>query len=248
MTAIIGAPPLYMIRADLDLAAFHRWAGGRGIFGGNVFDEGFAMHKLLRESFGDVAPQPFRIIAPRGGTRGSLYGYSDVGADALREASGMYACPLQAKILRADGIDSKRMPAEWDAGRRLGFEILTRPTVRIARARKSVSAGSEIDAFVAALPEREDERADLARESVYAEWLGARLERGGARLEEARLASFRRTRAVRRLGKAASEGPHAVMRGRLVVEDAALFGKALAGGIGRHRAYGYGMLLLRPAR
>ena len=248
MTTAIGAAALYMIRAELDLAAFHRWAGGRGIFGGQVFDEGFAMHKLLRESFGDVAPQPFRIIAPRGSTRGSLYGYSDVGAEELREASGMYACPLQAKILPADGIDGKRMPAEWDAGRRLGFEILTRPTVRIARARKNVSAGSEIDAFVAALPQCKDERADLARESVYAEWLRARLERGGARLEEARLASFRRTRAVRRLGKAASEGPHAVMRGRLVVEDAALFGKALAGGIGRHRAYGYGMLLLRPAR
>lgn len=248
MATIIAPPPLHMIRAELDLAAFHRWAGGRGIFGGQVFDEGFAMHKLLRESFGEIAPQPFRIIAPRGGTRGSLYGYSEVDASALREASGVYACPLQAKILPPAHIDAKRMPAEWDAGRRLGFEVLTRPTVRIARARRGVSAGSEIDAFVAALPQCEGERADIARESVYAEWLGARLERGGARLEEARLASFRRTRAVRRLGKAASEGPHAVMRGTLVVEDAALFGKALAGGIGRHRAYGYGMVLLRPAR
>lgn len=246
MTTAIAAPPLYMIRAELDLNAFHRWAGGRGIFGGHVFDEGFAMHKLLRESFGDAAPQPFRIIAPRGCSRGSLYGYSEVGADELRAAAETFACPLQAKILPPARIDAKRMPADWKAGRRLGFEILTRPVTRGAR----VPGGKvqEHDAFLAALPQCKDDRTAPARETVYAGWLAARLERGGARMEEARLASFRRTRAVRRLGRAASEGPHAVMRGTLVVEDAALFGRTLAGGIGRHKAYGYGMLLLRPAR
>ena len=246
MTTAIAAPPLYMIRAELDLAAFHRWAGGRRIFGGHVFDEGFAMHKLLVESFGDSAPKPFRIIAPRGSTCGSLYGYSEADADALRDASDRYACPLQAKILPPERIDAKRMPAEWDAGRRLGFEILTRPVVRGGR----VPGGKpqERDAFIAALPQCKDECADLTREAAYADWLAARLERGGARLEEARLASFRRTRAVRRVGRAASEGPHAVMRGTLTITDAARFGGMLAGGVGRHKAYGYGMLLLRPAR
>ena len=246
MTTAIAAPPLYMIRAELDLNAFHRWAGSRGIFGGHVFDEGFAMHKLLRESFGELAPQPFRIIAPRGCTRGSLYGYAEADADALRDESAACACPLQAKILPASRIDSKRMPAEWDVGRRLGFEILTRPVTRAAR--DSGGKMQEWDAFIAALPQCKDDRTAPAREDVYADWLAARLERGGARLEEARLASFRRTRAVRRLGRAASEGPHAVMRGTLAIEDAALFGGMLAGGVGRHKAYGYGMLLLRPAR
>lgn len=246
MTTAIAAPPLYMIRAELDLNAFHRWAGGRRIFGGNVFDEGFAMHKLLRESFGDSAPQPFRIIAPRGCSRASLYGYSEADADELRAASETFACPLQAKILPPDGIDAKRMPAEWNAGRQLGFEILTRPVTRGSR----VPGGKvqEHDAFLAALPQCKDERTDISREEVYADWLAARLERGGARMEEARLASFRRTRAVRRIGRNASEGPHAVMRGILTIADADLFGKTLAGGIGRHKAYGYGMLLLRPAR
>lgn len=52
-------------------------------------------------------------------------------------------------------------------------------------------------------------------------------------MEEAWLASFLRARAARRLGRAASEGPHRVMRGTLAIEDAALFFKKLAACIGR---------------
>ena len=89
-----------------------------------------------------------------------------------------------------------------------------------------------------------------SREEVYRDWLAERLKRfGGARLEleSATLVSFQRTRAVRRLRGAHSEGPDALMRGTLEVTDGNAFGELLAGGVGRHRAYGYGMLLLRPA-
>ena len=44
-----------------------------------------------------------------------------------------------------------------------------------------------------------------------------------------------------------SEGPDALMRGVLEITDGPAFAQLLAGGVGRHRAYGYGMLLLRPA-
>ena len=36
------------------------------------------------------------------------------------------------------------------------------------------------------------------------------------------------------------------MRGTLTITDPVEFGSLLANGIGRHKAYGYGMLLLRP--
>ena len=36
------------------------------------------------------------------------------------------------------------------------------------------------------------------------------------------------------------------MRGNLIVSDPAAFAQLLTRGIGRHRAYGFGMLLLRP--
>lgn len=43
------------------------------------------------------------------------------------------------------------------------------------------------------------------------------------------------------------ERPQALMTGEMVIADAAAFAALLARGIGRHRAFGYGMLLLRPA-
>ena len=84
--------------------------------------------------------------------------------------------------------------------------------------------------------------------TVYGEWLARQLDaRGGARLESAMLQSFQRTRAIRKRHSRYSEGPDALMRGNLEVTDGDAFAKLLSGGIGRHRAYGYGMLLLRPA-
>lgn len=61
------------------------------------------------------------------------------------------------------------------------------------------------------------------------------------------MVAFQPTRAVRKMHKRYSEGPDAVLRGELVITDAAKFTELLASGIGRHKAYGYGMLLLRPA-
>jgi CRISPR system Cascade subunit CasE len=36
--------------------------------------------------------------------------------------------------------------------------------------------------------------------------------------------------------------------GELVIKNPELFAERLAKGVGRHAAYGYGMLLLRPSR
>ena len=60
------------------------------------------------------------------------------------------------------------------------------------------------------------------------------------------LQRFERTR-VARLGRA-PEGPDATFHGELEVGDPEAFVRILANGIGRHKAYGYGMLMLRPAR
>lgn len=274
-TGAESAPPgaFAMIRADIDLSAFHQWAGSRRMIRRGAFDEGYAMHCLLKESFGERAPKPFRIIAPRDGRKGVLYGYADADADELRELAGFFCDPLQARILPSGCIQSKAMPDEWSAGRRLGFEILVRPVVRsrgigakiggydtvdeAAATRPDYQRGArtiEIDAFQyegSPLGKGEMNREGRTREIVYSEWLDKRLSRrGGASLEGcASLQSFRRTRAVRKLRGAASEGPSALMRGTLVVgDDPAAFAKLLRKGVGRHRAYGYGMLLLRPPK
>ena len=213
-----------------------------------TFDEGYAMHCFLAGVFGELAPQPFRVIIPRrkGNRRGVLYGYGRADAEALRGVAAQFADPLQARVMPGSSLDGKPMPTMWKAGTRLGFEVLTRPTVR--RARGNRNPGGEVDAF-----QREAERyppgaMPRSREAVYRDWLSEQFERhGGAELESASLASFQRTRSIRALRRKPFEGPTALLRGTLTVTDSDGFTRLLGRGVGRHRSYGYGMLLLRPA-
>lgn len=235
---------LQMIRADISVRDFQRWMGSR-----RLQDADHAMHCLLTECFGELAPKPFRAMFPRGGAKGTLYGYADVEADALRDAAGTFACPLQAQAIPAGSLDSKPMPAEWAAGKRLGFEVRIRPTRRL---RRPLSEGGKLhiaerDAFL--MQALDDAKATCSREEVYREWLRERLQKcGAAGLNTANLQSFQRTRSYRKRNAPRHiEGPDALMRGVLTVDDGAAFAKLLTEGIGRHRAYGYGMLLLRPA-
>ena len=119
--------PLQMMRAEINARDFQRWMGMR-----RLQDPDHGMHCLLTECFGrDLAPRPFRAIFPRGGSQGCLYGYGGASAAELREAASAYADPLQCRIIPPHGIDSKPMPAEWTAGKRLGFEVRIHPTRRL---------------------------------------------------------------------------------------------------------------------
>lgn len=234
---------LHMIRAEVNVRDFQRWMGMR-----RLQDPDHAMHCLLVESFGkDLAPKPFRVMTPRGGSQGCLYGYGSADAEALREAAAIYADPLQTGVIPADRIESKPMPSNWEAGKKLGFEVRMRPIVRPTKNADS-RPGRECDAFQLEADRYEKDEMPRSREQVYCEWLARQFEsRGGAKLESASLESFQRTRSIRRQHTRYTEGPDALMRGTLTVTDDAAFSKLLAGGVGRHRAYGYGMLLLRPA-
>ena len=251
---------LQMVRAEVNVREFQRWMGTR-----RLQDPDHAMHCLLTECFGDLAPKPFRLIVPRGGSTGCLYGYGQSDADALREAAAICADPLQARTIPASTVDSKPMPSDWRTGKALGFEVRIRPVVRLVKDSARIPAdvqrsfkegglrpGKECDAFLyEAIKHPEKGGMKRSREQVYAEWLLDQLARtGGVSLdgERTKLVSFQRTRAFRKLRTRYSEGPDAVMRGILTVTDSDAFANLLARGIGRHRAYGYGMLLLRPAR
>ena len=239
-----AATPLQMIRADIDVRNFWRWAGTR-----RLQDLDYAMHCLLTESFGDLAPKPFRVIIPRGGSRGVLYGYGTGNADTLREAAEICADPLQCRVIPASSLDTKEMPSEWRTDKQLGFETRVRPVVRRTR-NADCRPGKEWDAFQLEAIRYPKCAMPRSREEVYADWLSDQFERrGGARLDmsKTKLVSFQRTRTVRKRRARYSEGPDTVMRGVLAITDSDAFSELLAHGIGRHRAYGYGMLLLRPA-
>ena len=238
---------LHMVQASIDLWAFHRWAGTRRLMHRRVFDDGYALHRLLTECFGDLAPKPFRLIAARqrGPRHGVLYGYARVNAVDLRAAAGLYADPWQRRALPPDRIESKSMPTDWRVDQRLGFDLRVRPIRRPRHS--STRRPTERDVFQLEAVQHPPGKMSRSREAVYAEWLAAQFQRhGGAHLEHAALASFQRTQVIRRLGQGPTEGPTAVLRGTLTVTDSEAFTRLVARGIGRHLAYGYGMLLLRP--
>ena len=249
MTTLTDAPPrtatLRMVRAEINLREFNRWMGCK-----RLRDPDHAMHCLLAECFGrELAPKPFRFIAPRGGSTGVLYGYGTTDVDALRGTARICADPLQSRVMPPHRLDSKPMPKSWKVGLKLGFEVRVRPIVRCGRG--SDRPGKERDAFLSEAIRHPKGEMNRSREQVYAEWLSDQLDRlGGARLdmERTKLVSFQRTRAYRkRRGRRYSEGPDALMRGIITITNSQAFANLLARGVGRHRAYGYGMLLLRPA-
>lgn len=270
MTTTANAPEatgvLQMVRAEVNVRDFQRWMGAR-----RLQDPDHAMHCLLTECFGDLAPKPFRLMTTRGASTASLYGYSATNADELREATDTFAEPLQARIIPAAGIDSKPMPSEFPAGKRLGFDIRIRPIVRLHKDLDRVPPdrlrrfredrrngerefnprpGMECDVFQWQALLHPKGGMTQTREQVYAEWLSERFRVKGAALDldTVRLAAFQRSRSHRKLHSRHIEGPDAVMQGVLTVTDPAVFAATLRQGIGRHRAYGYGMLLLRPTR
>jgi CRISPR system Cascade subunit CasE len=252
---------LHLARLPVDLPALARAAGERGWTRGPraAFDEGAALHHLLGEAFGPAALQPFRlIIAPRA-RKGTLYAYTEVSVEDLRATAAMIGLSEAAeRALPLDRLDAKPMPDTFAPGKRLGFDLRLRPTVRLRKVIDAPSdrkggrahgfrAGAEVDAFLAeALRDPNRGATDAARhtrEAVYAAWLADRLNEA-AEIEEARLVSFRRVRSARD-GRGA-EGPDAILQGTLAVSDPEAFADRLRRGVGRHRAYGYGMLMLRP--
>ena len=140
------------------------------------------------------------------------------------------------------------MPAIWTAGQRLGFDLLARPVRRLNAPLEGFAKGAEIDVFLAHIlhhyPGSAQDSHEHSREAIYLDWLAERLA-GCATLERAatRLTGFRRRRVAR--GGAGPEGPEATFHGTFEIQDPTQFAAMLARGVGRHRAYGYGMVLLR---
>lgn len=251
---------VHLIRARIATDELTRWAGERGWTGrrAGTFDQGRALHHLVDEMFGPAALRPFRLLVPRGRSRGSLYAYSAFDAADLTKAAHVQGKPDHLRVLPLERLESKPMPADWRKGQRVGFNIRVRPIRRIGKpietATGAIPAGSELDAFLLeAIRGHPDERGGMResernREVVYVDWLADRF--GDAAKVDAsasRMVQFRRSVVSR--GTAAIEGPDAVVHGTLTIEDGDQFVELLRRGVGRHRAYGYGMVLLSaPSR
>lgn len=206
-------------------------------------DLGYAFHAALKAAFGESAPQPFSFRSKQG-----LLAYTTQ-ADAMRSGVAM-ASPEVADMLSLDatpqspGLLIRPFPTSWKVGQLLSFEVRVRPVVR--------KDDKELDAFLSAAQRMPD--AVLSREAVYSDWLKRQFA-DVADLHEVRMTEFSLSTVVRRAApqvegarpKRPVQGPDAVFTGVLQVRDPAAFAALVARGIGRHRAFGFGMLLLKPA-
>lgn len=239
---------LNLIRLDPEPQACARWFAAEKLLARDGDDEGYAWHALLCAVFGKaLAPKPFRVAARRGRSP-QILGYSGEDPGLLLRAALDFADPLAlsaAGLARDAPLSAKPMP-EFGAGRRLGFSLRVRPTVRTDRG-GAREKNAEIDAYVAALRENPGPKPD--RKAVYAGWTRAKLESGGAKVVDLRFDGLDQVPVVRRNAERALsrvEGHAANLAGILEVADAEAFSALLARGVGRHRAFGYGMLLLSP--
>ncbi len=263
--------PFYMVQLELDLPALFRLERRLRLPLCGL-DAGYLVHCQLRELFGKEAPKPFFVTpdefasgrdSKRGrgtATRTShrkhrrrllVLGYVDGDEETLIDHARRFASPGAFSALVADSVRTKPMPDGWPVGLELAFEVRICPVIRKARGNARHDKGDELDAFLHRLPESDDESVTFTREDVYRDWLQRRLEAGGTTLLQTQMIRFQLARVLRRNHAAKRVGkwllrPDATFRGALRVEDPRAFQHLLRRGIGRHRAFGLGMLLLRP--
>jgi CRISPR system Cascade subunit CasE len=253
--------PLHLVRARVDETALRVFATRRKVVDDDL---GYALHLALRTRFGAAAPQPFRWPAP-GDRPDMLLGYVSDPAPLL--AAPAAAVPDwteawtndDAALLNAilpDGFEARAMPSVWHAGQTFAFTTRFRPVTRYGREKRAErdsphgKGAGERDAFLAAIERHEAAGDDVPpREDVYASWLAERLA-PAVEASDVRITAHRRVRVVRSRHDAGSlarlEGPATEAEGLLRIIDPAGFASLLARGVGRHVAFGFGMLLLRP--
>jgi CRISPR system Cascade subunit CasE len=236
-----------MIKLVPDVPRLIRWAEGQRLLDRMREDDlGYALHAVLRAAFDDLAPRCFALVTERVRSP-ELLGYTTCDADALRDHALSFADPEIPGVIGLTSLAAKPMPDGFAIGRRLGFTLRARPTIR-TDCNGDRTRVAERDAYREPPPGVTDD--GPTRGEVYQAWLSNRLKAGGAVVERLMLDRFCRSFTLRRdkfRRLRTVEGPDASSSGVLVVTESEDFAGLLAHGVGRHAAFGYGMLLLRPA-
>lgn len=245
------ASPLTLLRLQPDMQALARWASATQQPALRD-DAGYLLHGAMAAALGELAPQPFAVR--RRGEHVEVVGYTCAGPEALQRA--LQLPPADARAAAALGLRDVAMdqlPGDWRRGERLSFEARVAPVVRSRSARP----GAVVEVDAAWHPSFAQDRPG-DRVHAYGQWLARELSRDGAALlQDWQLHAFALARIARRGQRAAGDSrprglahgllPDLTVRGELLVQEPAAFGALLARGLGRHRAFGYGCLLLAPA-
>lgn len=227
---------LHLVRIPVDPPRLLRFAFERGI---TQEDEtlGYTLHAWFAALFGDLAPKPYRYFE----RRREVLAYARADSASLLEHAQAFASPIAWQALDVERVASKPMPERWRIGQRLRLEVLACPVSR--------KDDEEKDIYLRALDrlgEAASSRAEVYRQWFVSQWGDAvRLESVDLRGMTARSRLLRRDR---RNGNRLRpvERPQALFGAEAIVLDAEAFAVRLSRGIGRHRAFGFGMVLLSP--
>jgi len=227
---------LYMVRIPVVIPRLLRFA-----FEQDIRQEeeglGYSLHVWLAALFGRAAPKPFRFFE----RTSELLAYSPLSHTELLERAQAFAPALAWSALEAEGAASKPMPACWRVGQRLRAEALVCPVSRVDN--------DEKDVYLRALDRQGAQAAPRA--AVYSQWFIAQW-KGAVHFEHVQLLGMTsRSRMLRRARNGANrlrvvERPQALFGADVEIADPERFAALLARGIGRHRAFGFGMILLSP--
>lgn len=254
--------PLLMLRLLPDTAALGRWVAATSQRALRE-DMGYALHAALRATLGDHAPRPFALLHRPGSVQ--LIGYAAQAAQALQSAvlAAAVTDPLAAQalgLLAEQDPLIKPMPQAWARGQALSFECRVAPVVRSRLAGEGAAqAGGRYPEVDAAFHASFNNGQPGDREGAHGRWLARELARGGAAtLQSHRATAFQLTAIARRSGRNAAPAagasrttkagllPDLTVRGQLRVDEPDAFQQLLARGLGRHRSFGFGCLLLAP--
>ena len=223
------------------------------------WDLGYALHSALTGLFGPThAPKPFHALPPRPGET-TLRAVGQLALDPAGVERAVAQGPAAWTRALAEPVRTLAMPSGAAlAGRTLAFGLRARPTVRRHKLVGGKEHDLELDAYQTEC-EHEAPDARRSRVQVYERWLAEQLQRDGAcRVREVQVAGWQLTPVYRKAGAVRGQDgarrgtanltlPQADFTGVLEVLDADRFQALLARGVGRHRAFGFGMLRLgRP--
>ncbi|MCS4054097.1 type I-E CRISPR-associated protein Cas6/Cse3/CasE [Salinibacter ruber] len=175
-----------------------------------------------------------------------------------QDLAKMAASPESYEVARWDRCAVKDMPEEFPSGMELRFDLRASPVVTKSSAgegrnhkgeKKTWSSGTEMDAFLSQAWESEEN--DVTRQGAYRRWLERQLE-GFAELESFSLKQYSLPEMTRRVpdgdgGRRVTtfQNPDVAMTGTLLPKEN--FVSLLDRGVGHHKAFGYGMMKVRPA-
>jgi CRISPR system Cascade subunit CasE len=200
---------------------------------------GYTLHAWLTALFGEAAPKPFRYFE----RRQEVLAYAPVDAQSLLMIAEERGSLAALAALDTENAASKPMPTQWRAGQRVHLEVLTCPVSR--------KDAEEKDVYLRALDRQDD--ATPSRPEVYRQWFARQWQEAVALEQVELLGMSARARLLRRARRGGNrllsiERPQALFAAEAVIREPARFADYLARGIGRHRAFGYGMVLLAPPR